>query len=249
MSHFQDTDEFRGATFTGADLSGTRFRDCNFTGAHLGDSWLVDVEMSGVVKNLVINDVDVTAYIEQELDRRHPIRAQVRRAVTADDYRAAWHDLGPLWITAQQRAQALSEDARQQRVAGEYSFVETLRHVVFAIDAWVGGPILDRTVPFHRIGIPADGYPPAEAVALGLEISARVPYHEALSAFRDRQTLVQGILDGLDEDEMGRECTRAPAPGYPEEVRTVGRCLRTVLNETAEHLRYADRDLTTLEAT
>jgi hypothetical protein len=38
------------------------------------DSWLVDVNVSGYVSSLVVNDVDVTAFVNAELDRRHPER-------------------------------------------------------------------------------------------------------------------------------------------------------------------------------
>jgi hypothetical protein len=41
-------------------------------------------------------------------------------------------------------------------------------------------------------------------------------------------------------------CSRAPAPGYREETRSVGRCLRVVMTE-CEHRRYAVRDLAVLE--
>ena len=42
--------------------------------------------------------------------------------------------------------------------------------------------------------------------------------------------------------------TASPAPGYPEETRTVGACLRVVMVEECEHHRYAVRDLAILEA-
>jgi hypothetical protein len=60
--------------------------------------------------------------------------------------------------------------------------------------------------------------------------------------------LVRGSVDGLTDSELGRICTRAPAPGYPDETRTVGVCLYVVMKEECEHHRYAVRDLTVLEA-
>jgi len=54
--------------------------------------------------------------------------------------------------------------------------------------------------------------------------------------------------DGLTDDELERRCARPPAPGYPDESRTVGRCLRVVMKEECEHRRYAVRDLVVLEA-
>jgi hypothetical protein len=64
----------------------------------------------------------------------------------------------------------------------------------------------------------------------------------------DRVALVRGIVDGLTDTELERLCPRAPAPGYPEESRSVGRCLRVVMNEECEHHRYAVGDLAVLEA-
>ena len=56
------------------------------------------------------------------------------------------------------------------------------------------------------------------------------------------------IVDGLTDDDLQRVCERPPAPGYPEKARTVGQCIRVVLDEEIEHLRYATRDLAVLEA-
>ena len=58
------TGTFRGATFTGADFTGATFRDCDLRHVKITDSWLVDVRVSGLVGNFVVNDVDVTAFVE-----------------------------------------------------------------------------------------------------------------------------------------------------------------------------------------
>jgi len=60
--------------------------------------------------------------------------------------------------------------------------------------------------------------------------------------------VVRGIVDGLTDTELERVCSRAPAPGHPEEPRTVGECLRAVMVEECEHRRYAVRDLAVLDA-
>jgi uncharacterized protein YjbI with pentapeptide repeats len=52
---------------------------------------------------------------------------------------------------------------------------------------------------------------------------------------------------GLTSAELEQTCARPPAPGYPEEPRTVGQCLRVVMAEECEHRRYAIRDLAVLE--
>lgn len=52
----------------------------------------------------------------------------------------------------------------------------------------------------------------------------------------------------LTEDDFGRPCPRPPAPGYPEEERTIAGCLAVVMDEEIEHYRYAVRDLAVLES-
>ena len=73
-----DTTAFRGAEFTGVDFTGATFRDCDLRRVKIVDSWLVDVNVSGLIGDVVVNDVDVTAFVEAKLDRHHPERAQVR---------------------------------------------------------------------------------------------------------------------------------------------------------------------------
>ena len=67
-----NNDAFRGARFTVADLTGAKFVDCDMSQVKIVDSWLVDVNVSGYVSNFVVNDVDVTAFVDAELDRRYP---------------------------------------------------------------------------------------------------------------------------------------------------------------------------------
>src|ERR1051326_9143847 len=94
---YDRTDTFRGASFTDADFTGANFRDCDLHQVKITDSWLTDVRVSGLVDRFVVNDVDVTAFVEGELDRRHPERIQLRQMRTADDYRAMWDTIERLW--------------------------------------------------------------------------------------------------------------------------------------------------------
>jgi DinB superfamily/Pentapeptide repeats (8 copies) len=245
---YEHTDALRGASFTGTDLTGAKFRDCDLRQVKIVDSWLVDVNVSGLVRNFVVNDVDVTAFVEAELDHLHPERVQLRGIRTAEDYRAMWHRIERHWSDTVARAERLPEPARYERVDDEWSFVETLRHLVFATDAWAGRTILDEPMPYHRLGLTHTSYPPSDAAALGIDLAARPSFAEVLQVRAERMAMVRGIVEALTDAELDRICPRAPAPGYPEESRTVGRCLRVVMNEECEHRRYAVRDLTVLEA-
>jgi hypothetical protein len=245
------TDSFRGVSFTGADFTGAHFRDCDLRQVRITDSWLSDVRVSGLIGSFFVNDVDVTAFVEGELDRRHPERVQLRAVRTAEDYRAMWDTIERLWAGTVARAAQLPEPALSQRVDDEWSFVETLRHLTYATDKWAGHAILGEPAPYHPLGLPQPGYPPANAAAFGIDLDARPSLAEVMEARGTRMARVRGIVDGLTDASLERACLRLPAPGfedYPEETWPVGRCLRVILREECEHRRYAVRDLTALEA-
>jgi DinB family protein/pentapeptide repeat protein len=242
------TGAFRGASFTGADFTGATFRDCDLRQVKITDSWLSDVSISGLIGNFVVNDVDVTAFVEDELDRRHPERVQLREMRTAGDYRAMWDTIERLWSDTVARAGRLPGAALGLRVDDEWSFIETLRHLVFATDAWAGRAILEEPAPYHPLGLPATGYPPADAAALGIDIDARPSLAEVMEARDNRMALVRGIVDGLTDASLERVCPQPPSPAHPVETRSVGRCLRVIMREECEHRRYAVRDLAALEA-
>jgi hypothetical protein len=236
-----NNDAFRGRRFMVADLSGARFVDCDMSHVKIVDSSLVDVDISGYVDTLVVNGVDVTAFVEAELDQRHPERAQLRQVRGAEDFRAMWDTVERLWSDAGDRAERLPEPLRHERVDDEWSYVETLRHLVFITDSWARRTVLDEAMPYHRLGLPQTAYAPADAAALGMDIHARPSYEEVMRARTDRMRLVRGTVDGLTDSDLGRVCRRSPAPGYPEEARAV-------MEEECEHYRFAVRDLTALEA-
>lgn len=241
------TDRFRGAHFIVSDLTGARFVDCDLSQVRAVDCTLVGVSLSGWVDRLVVNDVDVTDFVSGELDRRFPERVQLREIQDAEGFRAMWATLERAWSETVARAEALPEAARYERVDDEWSFVETMRHLVYCTDAWASRTILDEPNPFDRLALPQTAYPPADAAALGMELDAEPSYAEVMAVRADRMALVRRIVDGLTDADLGRAVTRAPAPGYPEEERNVAGCLAVVMEEECEHRRYAVRDLAVLE--
>jgi pimeloyl-ACP methyl ester carboxylesterase len=244
----EETDEFRAATFAVADLRGARFVDCDLTGVKIVDGSLVDVDVSGFVERLVVNGVDVTGYVSAELDRRHPERVQLREIDSAEGFRAMWDTVERLWAGAVARAERLPEAARRERVDGEWSFTETLRHLVFITDAWLSRTVLDQERPYHPLGLPQSWYADAAAAALGIDLAADPSYAEVLRVRTDRLSLVRRTVQAVGDADLGRPCSRTPAPGYPEETRAVAECLAVLMEEECEHYRYAVRDLAVLEA-
>ena len=145
--------DLAGAVFWGADLSGARFRDVNLTDVKISHAWLVNVDIDALVDTVVINGVDVTAYVN-ERDPWYPLRALLRPS-DPEGMRAAWAALEDEWAKTITRAQALPEDKLHESVNGEFSFVQTLRHLVMAMDKWFTAPILGEA--FHPIGLPNTG--------------------------------------------------------------------------------------------
>src|SRR4249919_561190 len=78
---------------------------------------------------LQVNGVDVTTYVEQELDSRFPGRSE-RRAETPAGLREAWAAADRAWDSAIESAAALPDGSVDLRIHDEWSFAETLRHLV-----------------------------------------------------------------------------------------------------------------------
>jgi hypothetical protein len=245
---YSDTDRFRGARFTGVDMSGATFRDCDLRGVKIVDAWLTGVSLSGLIGNLRVNDVDVAPLVEAELDRRHPERVQLREVVSVDDHRAMWGTIERLWSETVERARRLPEPRLHERVDDEWSFVETLRHLVFGTDAWIARSVLGHERPYSWLGLPYSGYPVDQARALGVDPDPAPTVDEVLEVRAERMATVRGIVAELTEAGLEQSSDLPPAPGYPDESRTVRRCLRVVMGEECEHRRYAVRDLAVLEA-
>ena len=142
---------------TACDLSGAVFRDCDLSGARITSSMVDDLRVDGfdgAAGSVVVDGVDVSAYVAAELDRRFPERVQVREAGTADELRAAWATVQGLWEQTLAEASSRPEAELHEQVGGEWSFVETLRHLVFAVDCWVGRMLAEVEHPFDPLGVP-----------------------------------------------------------------------------------------------
>lgn len=247
-SEYVQSDRFRGARIHLCDLVGLEIRDCEVTGLKIVDCYGGDISLGGDFKSVVVNDVDVTTYVEAELDRRHPARVLARNAASPEDYRAAWDAIENLWNATLDRARELPEAKLYERVDGEWSFVETHRHLLFACDAWLGNAVLEEEAPYHPLGFPAGGTPPEAAAKLGLTLDATPTLDEVLAPRRARMAVMRRVIDGLTEAELDRVCGRKPADPHPDQEYVVRRCLKVVLKEEAEHHRYAVRDLAVLES-
>jgi hypothetical protein len=237
MAEFVDQD-LRGAQFRRVDLSGSRFHSVELENVRITDAWVNNLDISGYLGTLIVNEVDVTAFVWDELDKRYPDRRKLQ-AADPEGLRAAWAMIGEKAQATLQRAEALPAAALDESVDGEWSYLQTLRHLVFATDRWITDPVLGEPSPFHPLGFPHDGS--EEAATLGLDTDARPSLEEVLEARRDRMERVTALLAAVSEDDLGRT---VPNPNGGE--TSVLACIRVVLDEEWAHNRYANRDLDTL---
>ena len=161
-----------GAAFREVSLRDARFEDVDLTGAIVSGAFLVDLELTGEIRNLVVNGVDVAPFVEAELDRRHPERSLMRPTDPAG-FRLAWDTLEALWSQTVDRARRLAPPLLHERVDGEWSFIETQRHLVFATDAWINRALLGDPSPWHPLDLPHDDMPDEPSVPRDLDARPR----------------------------------------------------------------------------
>lgn len=232
--------------YVGEDLQGAEFRECDLTGARLIGVVLQDAVIDGLVANLVVNGVEVTGYVEAELDRRYPVRALIRSEDPAD-LREAARQLHADWAATVERIRR-TPGIERHSVNDEWSAVQTMRHLVFVHDSWFRRCCLGATELFTPMGIGPTDEPYREGHGLDLSLD---PSLDEIASVRAAQAAeLEAWLDEVTAAQLA-----APAPVPDDDVwppyargRSVRQCLRVVLNETFEHHGFCVRDLDLIEA-
>jgi DinB superfamily/Pentapeptide repeats (8 copies) len=238
--------DLAGAAFDHVDLSGANFHEVDLSGVTMRGAYLRDVDIGGELENVRVNGVDVAPLVEAELDRRHPERAKLR-PTDAAGFREAWDVIERLWGETVARAEQLDPALLHERVDGEWSFIETLRHLVFATDAWVRRAMLGDPAPWDPLDLPWDQMPDTEGVPRDRD--ARPSLEEVLALRADRMGTVRGVVADLTDDQLDGSTERVPAPGWPPpESFPVREVLATIINEEWWHRQFAERDLAALTA-
>ena len=245
MAAFTRSDDLQGATFVGANLRGARFVESDLSGvvmrgvevadADIDAPWLPDADFFRV------NGVDVIPFVEAELDRRFPGRAQ-RRAADPDGLRAAWAVLERTWAATLDRVSAMPVGTVDVSVDGEWSFAQTLRHLVLATDTWLGKAILRLPQPFHPLG-QVDAGTASGGVDTTIFTTATPTYAEVLEARAGRVAMVRDFVAGVTAGGLAETRRNPHAPANEESVLS---CLHVILDEEWEHHRFAGRDLDTI---
>ena len=133
-------------------------------------------------------------------------------------------------------------------VEEEWSFAQTLRHLVFVTDAWLGAVRRDDR-PFHPWGVPFTDLPEfidGPVADLGIDLAATPSYAEVLEVRAGRVAEVGEFLTGASPERLSQE-VEGPVWEAGGGL-SVFRCLRVILNEECEHHHFAERDLDLIEA-
>lgn len=244
-AHFEMVN-LSGAEIHMAYLNGTTFRAVNLSNVVMRGVELSDVDIHGEISNVTINGVAVAPLVDAELNRRYPDRAMMRPADPAG-FREAWDVVERLWGESVERARRLDPALLHESVGGEWSFTETLRHLVFATDSWIRRAMLGDPSPWDPLDLPWEEMPDTPGVPRDRD--ARPPLDAVLELRRDRMATVREVLDGLTDEPLNDHTQPVEGPGWPEpQSYPVRECLLIVLNEEWEHRLYAERDLDALEA-
>jgi hypothetical protein len=227
------------------DFSNQKVKHIDFRDATVVASDFTNANLSGDIGGLVINGVEVAPLIARELERLHPERKELF-TTTPEGMTHAYDIVFGQVETTIDRARRLTEAQRNERVGDEWSVVETIRHLVFAMDAWILRVVLGRDNPFDPIGLPFSEMDPR--IRVSCDPDARPTFDEAVDVWQSRVKVVRDVLDGLTPEELDRKIV-VSGEGYPPagfETQVIGP-LWTIIEETWWHNRFMNRDLDVIE--
>ncbi|KAA1423616.1 DinB family protein [Mumia zhuanghuii] len=225
-----------GREFIEEDLAGARFVRSDLAGAVMRGVYVsgLDIDTPDLTDGpLLVNGVDVAPFVEDRLNGRFPGR-DLKWSDDPAGLQAAWSAVEAAWSDALVAARG-REDVS---VDGEWTFAETVHHLVMATDIWLSGAIRGEEQPLHPIGQPFTEY-----AADGGDVTLfREPtsYDEVLAVRAEHQGMVRDYLSGVTPEILQEERAN---PWAPHVRVTVLHCLHVILNEEWEHLRFALRDL------
>jgi DinB superfamily len=183
--------------------------------------------------------------------RRNAERARLRAerdqlgATGPEGLADAWAMIEAMWADTVGRARELPEPVLHQQVNGEWSFVQTQRHLVLVTDCWLRRMVKGMAHPYHSWGLAGPWL--TNPRRWGINPEADPTLDQVLDLRRERMDEVASVIASAHEEELERTCVAPAAPGHPHKDHTVLQCLHMVLKEEWQHHRYAVRDLAVLE--
>ena len=152
---------------------------------------------------------------------------------------AAWNKVETFWAATVVEARRLPEDQLDERVNGEWSFIETLRHLINVTDAWIGEVVLEEPSPYDPIGLPPDFFTPGPE--LGLDLDAHPSLAHVLDVRSIRRIRARDAIAQTSVDDLDRICSP-----FDRQFTVLGAFQNVIFEEWAHHY-YATRDLAFIE--
>lgn len=242
MTTYSGTDEFESASFVRASFKGATFRYADLSGVTMRsvDVGGLDIDSHDLAfGTLVVNGVDVVPLVEAELNRQFPGR-ELQQSQTPEGLREGWVAVQAAW---QETVASTPPELVDAHVEDEWSLAQTLRHLVLATNAWLGGAIRREEQPFHELGQIFTG---AERMGFDMSVFRAEPpsFDEVLAVRAEHQQQVTEFLAAVTPELLAEE--RDNPWGGGDWHPTVGDCVRVILEEEWAHLRYIRRDLALL---
>jgi hypothetical protein len=169
----------RGSRAEDLDLPGVHLHGASLEGARLTETYLMDAGILGDTGGLRLNGAGIEPLVRAELDRRYPDRVKLR-ARDAAGLRGAWSMAERLRAATTGRALRRPGAVQRERAGGEWSIVETLRHLVLAAGCWLFRAIRLEPGPYHPWGPPWPGAGPEFTHAAGVDTSASPSLEEVM---------------------------------------------------------------------
>jgi hypothetical protein len=138
-----------------------------------------------------------------------------------------------------QRAASFSGEEQAHGVNGEWSTIESFRHLVLVVDLWLSKTILGDADPFDPMALPPTFMPP-KLPGTSIDPDADPTFDEASEVLRGRLAAVRSYVETLTDEELGR--------AVPAHASTVGGALSVLFGELQAHDRFVNRDLDAIEA-
>ena len=234
--------------FENCDMSSVVFHNVNLARAEFGDVNLAEARIHNAnlsnlkiedafIKGLTVMGFRVDQLIEAELDRRDPVRVQLRMDDCCDPecVREVLQRLGSVRSEFTQFLQAADRVLLAARPTPEkWSAVENLRHLIFAEDLYLNRWLLQNEEPWCPQGLLPD-FLANNPQYVGVGSQPCEDIDTLLTVWDGIHTRMMAFVDTITRAELQRKTSSVD---FGQGI--VGKILQTLAQHDLEHIRLAE---------